>query len=726
MRRRSRAGGEPAKAQRRKTGARKSRITPKAVRPRSSSAAPGETKVARLTRERDEALQRQTAIANENTRLLNELRQRTTDLTERTADLAEALKQQTATSEVLQVISSFPGDLEPVFASMLENAVRICDAKFGNIFRWDGEALHLAATHNTSPAYAEARRRSPLRSGPNEPIGRMVATKSVVHVADLAADPGYIERRIPAMVDAVELGGVRTFLAVPMLKENELIGAFTLSRQEVRPFTDKQIALVTNFAAQAVIAIENTRLLNELRQRTTDLSESLERQTATSEVLQVISSSPGDLEPVFAAMLAKAVRICDAKFGILYLREGRGFRLAAAHDVPPAYAKARGAGAIPPVPGGVLESIMKTGRTMQLPDVATLQSYAEGHPLAVAAVEVAGMRSLFGVPMLRENQLIGVIAIYRQEVRPFTDKQIELVQNFAAQAVIAIENARLLNELRQRTTDLTERTADLSEALEQQTATSEVLQVISSSPGDLEPVFAAMREKAVRMCDASFGNIYRWQDGALHLVAAHNTPPALAQARRRFPLVPRQHPPIDHMVATKAASHVIDAATTSEYIERTSPGVVEVVELGGVRTALAVPMVRDNELIGSLTVYRQEVRPFTDKQIELVTNFAAQAVIAIENARLLSELRESLQQQTATADVLKVISRSTFDLQAVFATLVESAARLCRADKATITWLKEHQLPVVAAYGFSDEFTEYIRTRGAERRTEAANGRRFL
>ena len=200
----------------------------------------------------------QAVIALENVRLLNELRQRTTDLTERTADLAEALKQQTATSEVLQVISSSPGDLEPVFASMLENAVRICDAKFGNIFRWDGEVLHLAATHKTSPAYAEARGRSPLRPGPNA-IGRMVATKSVVHVADLAADPGYIERRFPATVDAVELGGVRTFLAVPMLKESELIGAFTVSRQEVRPFTGKQIALVTNFAAQAVIAIESTR-----------------------------------------------------------------------------------------------------------------------------------------------------------------------------------------------------------------------------------------------------------------------------------------------------------------------------------------------------------------------------------------------------------------------------------------------------------------------------------
>jgi adenylate cyclase len=261
-------------------------------------------------------------------------------------------------------------------------------------------------------------------------------------------------------------------------------------------------------------------------------------------------------------------------------------------------------------------------------------------PLAVAAVTLGGVRTNLSVPLLHKGEMIGAFFLSRQEVRPFTDKQIDLVKNFAAQAVIAIENARLLNELRQRTSDLTQRTADLTQALEQQTATSDVLQVISNSPGDLQPVFAAMLENAVRICDAKFGNIYRWDGDTLHLIATHNTPPAFAEARRRSH--PRLGPktPIGRMVATKTVNHVADLAADQGYIEQSVPGIVAAVELGGVRTFLAVPMLKDNELIGAFILYRQKVRPFTDKQIALVTSFAAQAVIAIENARLLKELRE--------------------------------------------------------------------------------------
>jgi two-component system NtrC family sensor kinase len=318
MKKPSRAGGKPAKARPKKALKAKGRSAPKALSHRGAAPA-RETEIARLIRE-----------------------------------LNEALEQQTATSEVLQVISSSPGDLQPVFATMLANAVRVCDATFGNIYGWDGETLSYLETHNTSAAFAEARRHTPVRISASDPLGRMVASKAVIHVTDLAAEQDYIERRIPGLVVAVEVGGVRTGLYVPMLKENELVGAFTLSRREVRPFTDKQIALVTNFAAQAVIAIENARLLKELRQRTAELTESLEQQTATSEVLQVISSSPGDLQPVFAAMLEKAVRICDAKFGSLYLHENGLFRLVAAHDVPDFFEARRGI-AFEPVPGGPLE-----------------------------------------------------------------------------------------------------------------------------------------------------------------------------------------------------------------------------------------------------------------------------------------------------------------------------------------------------------------------------------
>ena len=613
----------------------------------------------------------------------------------------EAREHQAATSEVLKVIAGSHGDLQQVFATMLEKAVRICDAKFGNVYRWDGNALHLMASHNIRAT------RSPNLPGPQTPTGRMIATKTFVHVPDLAAELGYAARD-PWIVDGVELAGVRTLLIVPMLKQNELVGAFIIYRQEIRPFTDKQIEILKNFATQAVIAIENAQLLNELRRRTTDLTErsadlteALEQQTASSEVLQVISRSPGELDRVFAAMLENAVRICHAKFGNIYRLKGDALHLAASHNTPAAYAEHRRHSPLrfDQMPDSLLQ-MLATKTPVQVEDILELLGDAEKrNPVVVAGAELGGIRTVLNVPMLKEEKLVGAFIVSRQEVRPFTDKQIELVKNFAAQAVIAIENARLLNELRQRTTDLTERTADLTEALKQQTATSEVLQVISSSPGDLQPVFAAMLENATRICEAKFGMVFRFDGEAFVLAAQIGTPPAFAEyAERRGTFRPREGSHLDRVLRTRAVSHTADYAAEGV----AAPPVT----LGGARSTVDVPMLKDNELIGAFSIYRQEVRPFTDKQIALVTNFAAQAVIAIENARLLNELKQSLEQQTATADVLKVVSRSTFDLQTVLEALVETAARLCKADMGCIVRPQGSYVQFMATFGFSQDFID--------------------
>jgi GAF domain-containing protein len=432
--------------------------------------------------------------------------------------------------------------------------------------------------------------------------------------------------------------GNRSMIAVPLMRGGEPVVVIGMGRRRVDPFDDHEIELAQSFAAQAVIAIENARLLNELRQRTTDLTErtadlteALEQQTATSEVLQAISSSPGEVEQVFKAMLEKAVRICDAAFGNIFRWDGSTLQLVAGHKTPPAFAEARRQLPVDTTPNGPIGRMIRTKAAVHIADLAREQLYLERSVPAIAAVELGGVRTLLVVPLLKEREPIGAFALSRQDVRPFTDKQIELVQNFAAQAVIAIENARLLNELRRRTTDLTERTADLTEALEQQTATSEVLQVISSSPGDLEPVFASMLEKAIRVCDATFGNIYRWDGEAFHLLATRNTPQALAEYRKSASPVVRPAPNtlFGRLAVSRKLIHIPDLVADQLYIEKKSPAAVAAVELGGVRTILIVPMLKEEELIGCVFLFRQETNPFTEKQIDLVKNFAAQAVIAI-------------------------------------------------------------------------------------------------
>ena len=384
---------------------------------------------------------------------------------QRTAELSQTLQQQTATSEVLQVISSSPGELEPVFQTILVNAMRLCEASHGVVWLREGDGFRSAAFRGTLPkAFVDLWQPGTfVRPGSDAPIVLAAQSGKAIQVEDLKDSPAYRSGdSLP--VAAVEIAGIRTIISVPMFKDNECVGAIALSRKEIRLFSEKQIELVANFAKQAVIAIENARLLNELRERTDDLSESLEQQTATSEVLEVISASSGDLAPVFQKMLENATRICGANFGTMNLYEESGFRTVALYNAPQAYAATQLHKVIHPHPQSGLGTIERTHQSFHIEDIRTQPPYLEGNPNVRALADLAGARTLVIVPMLKEDDLIGAITIFRQEVKPFTDKQTELVANFASQAVIAIENARLLNELRERTTQLTQSLDDLRTA----------------------------------------------------------------------------------------------------------------------------------------------------------------------------------------------------------------------------------------------------------------------
>ncbi len=631
----------------------------------------------------------QAVIAIENVRLFKELQEKNRALTQAHGQVTEALEQQTATSEVLKAISRSAFDLESVLRTLVENAVRLGGAEAGLIYRLEGGVFRPAADYATSPAIKAAVAQIPIPSGRGSVTGRAALERRTVHVADVLADPEYEASERQKKV------GNRTTLAVPMQRAGALLGIFALWKTFVEPFTHRQVELVTTFADQAVIAIENVRLFKELEARNRDLTEALEQQTATSEILKVISASPTDLEPVLHAVVKSATRFCGAEDATIFQLDGDSLR-ADAHY-----------GLVPHFPGQRLRVVRGTvaGRTVlerRTIHVADLQAEVEEFPEGSTLARQPGHRTILSAPLLRETTAIGVIQLRRAEVRPFADKQVSLLQTFADQAVIAIENVRLFKELEEKNRALTESHAQVTEALEQQTATSEILRVISESPTDVQPVFAAIAQSAMRLCDGHFCNVVRYDGDLLHLAAqAHVTAEGVEAMERIFPMRPSRTTVVGRVVLETAVVYLPDVQRDAEYNQPLAAA------FRG-RSALGVPLLRDGQPIGAIVVGRSEPHPFTQKQITLLQTFANQAVIAIENVRLFNETKEALEQQTATSEILSVIASSPTDVEPVFRTIVEGAVRLCAASLGAMYHYDGHLIRFGAHHGYTPAALELV------------------
>jgi two-component system, NtrC family, sensor kinase len=635
----------------------------------------------------------QAVIAIENARLLNELR--------------ESLQQQTATSEILDVISNSPTDSQPAFEAIVRSGLRLFPDAAIMIGLPDGKFVRGAAIADANPAGAAAlRARLPL------PLSREFITSAAI-----------LDRREIDLADARDAppemaAGARNFLAsgyraitvMPMMRGDTAIGAVNVMHRQPVQLSEKRRELLRTFANQAVIAIENTRLFSELRQRTDDLTESLEQQTATVDVLRVISNSPTNVQPVFDSIAESAVRLCSGQFSFVIRFDGKAMNFASCFGLNTEGLDVfRSLFPRPASDDTVSGRAILQRAVVEVSDVEADASYGmQSQRLA----RTVNYRSIVGVPLLHEGSPIGAFAVARANPGPFPERQIALLQAFADQAVIAIRNVRLFDEVQARTEELTE-------SLDQQTATAEVLKVISRSAFDLQPVFDTMAENAVKLCEAERAFIFRFDGKLLRAVATYNVGPEVREFVDRNPIVPGRHSVSARAALERRTVQVPDVQADPEYAYAARD-----TEL--IRTVLAVPMLKGDDLVGTITIFRLEAKPFTDKQVALVETFAAQAVIAIENTRLLNELRESLQQQTATADVLKAISRSTFDLNTVLQTLVEAAARLCEADQGTIAREQEGVFVRAATYGFSAEFTDYVTHLPVERERGSATGRALL
>ena len=612
----------------------------------------------------------------------------------------EAREQQTAMSEVLRLISQSKFELQSVLQNIAKTAARLCRSDGAVIFQLKDGIYRFAAGYSLVPAFLQIEQRALISPGPGTLVGRAAMTRKVARIDDALADALY-EKKEDAKVE-----GNRSMIGVPLLRDGEPVVVIGLGRRRLDPFGEREIELATTFAAHAVIAIENARLLGDLR-------ESLQQQTATADVLKVISRSAFNLPAVLNALTESAAGLCAADLGLIFQQDGDVLRLVANFGVSREAERYWLEHPVPVGRGSTSGRALLEGRAIHIPDVLADPEYR-----ATRYQELAGYRSTLSVPLLRDGTTIGVFGLGRREPNPFTEKQAELVTTFADQAVIAIENTRLLNELRQRTDDLSQRTTDLTEALEQQTATSEVLRVISSSPGDLKPVFDAMLANAARLCEAKFGALGLREGDAYRIVAIHNAPQAFADFMQREPLRPSPNVTLGRAIATKRVAQTADITIERPYLEG-DPLVVAAVELGGYRTVLAVPMLKESEIIGLIVFVRQEVRPFNDKQIGLLQNFASQAVIAIENTRLLNELRQRTDELSRSVEELRALGEvsqavnSTLQLETVLSTIVANAVQLSGTEAGAIYVFDDRQreFHLRATYGMDQDLIDALTQR---------------
>jgi GAF domain-containing protein len=545
-----------------------------------------------------------------------------------TRELKEAREQQTATADVLKLISGSAFELGSVLQTVVRTAVRLCRADQATIYREENGEYRWAADYSLAPDYARIERNVRIRPGVGTLVGRVALSHDTVQILDAWTDPLY------EVKEDARVGNVHTMLGVPLLREGLPIGAIGLGREKIEPYTEEEIALVRTFADQAVIAIENTRLFNETR-------EALERQTATARVLQVINASPGNLKPVFDAMLDNAMRLCEAPMGGLVVPDGELARWVARRGVPEVFddwishAKIQ----LSSLLGPALRD--RSISVLHVLDMKETEGYRKRNPFLVATVELGGGRTGVVVPLVKDDALVGVFAIYRQEARAFSDTQIALLQNFAAQAVIAMENARLLTETR--------------EALERQTATADILEVIASSPENVQPVFQAIADRSNRLVDALSTTVFRLVDGMVHLRAfTPTTPQADAKLQALFP-APLSTFSWGEAIGKGNIYRVIDAEQEPEELR-------QVARERGWRSALIVPLLRDGKPIGMIGPTRVEPGPFNEHHVQLMQTFADQAVIAIQNV----ELFEKVQART------RELSQSLDDLRAAQDRLVQT------------------------------------------------------